>query len=78
MSNPRLCMTALSSNTTEAPTLSTRFNQQRRIWQARLQRWRINWRTRRQLTQLDHSQLKDIGVSLGDATEEARKPFWRN
>jgi len=47
-------------------------------WLARLRRWQINWRTRRQLAQLDGYQLKDIGVSRGQAQEEAAKPFWRD
>jgi uncharacterized protein YjiS (DUF1127 family) len=46
--------------------------------QQRLQRWYINWRTRRQLLQLDRQQLSDIGVSLAEAVAEADKPFWRD
>ena len=34
------------------------------------------WRERRLLRQLDDRMLHDIGVSRGDALEEARKPFW--
>ncbi len=45
---------------------------------ARLQHWHINWRTRRQLAQLDSHQLQDIGINRGDAMEEASKPFWKN
>ena len=40
-------------------------------------RWYINYRTRRQLAELNPHQLKDIGVSKGDALEELRKPFWK-
>ncbi|RDE19493.1 DUF1127 domain-containing protein [Motiliproteus coralliicola] len=43
-----------------------------------LRHWHQNWRTRRQLAQLDSHQLKDIGVSIGDAQQEADKPFWRD
>jgi uncharacterized protein YjiS (DUF1127 family) len=48
----------------------------RRSWKERLRRWHTNWKTRRLLAELDPHQLKDIGVSRGDALEEARKPFW--
>jgi len=40
-------------------------------------RWYINYRTRRQLENLDSQQLQDIGVSRGDALQELRKPFWK-
>ncbi|MEH6825399.1 MAG: DUF1127 domain-containing protein [Motiliproteus sp.] len=43
-----------------------------------MQRWYINWRTRRQLLQLDRHQLSDIGVSLAEAVAEADKPFWQD
>ena len=39
--------------------------------------WLHNWRSRRQLAQLDDAALKDIGVSRVDALQEADKPFWR-
>ncbi len=32
---------------------------------------------RRALAQLSADQLKDIGVSRGDAINEASKPFWK-
>ncbi|TQV82340.1 DUF1127 domain-containing protein [Denitrobaculum tricleocarpae] len=32
---------------------------------------------RRQLRELDDSQLEDIGVSRAEAHREAVKPFWR-
>ncbi len=44
-------------------------------------RWYQNWRTRRnlaELAELNDYLLKDIGVSRGEAMEEARKPFWRD
>ncbi len=44
----------------------------------RLYRWHMNWRTRRQMIHLDSYQLSDIGISLGEAMEEAAKPFWRD
>lgn len=34
-------------------------------------------RSRQLLAELDATQLRDIGVSRGDALIEARKPFWR-
>ncbi|WP_421870207.1 DUF1127 domain-containing protein [Motiliproteus sp.] len=43
-----------------------------------LRHWYQNWRTRRQLSQLDNHLLKDIGVSIGEAQHEAGKPFWRD
>ncbi len=43
----------------------------------RLKRWYINYRTRRQLAELDHYQLQDIGVSRSDAMNEVSKPFWK-
>lgn len=49
-----------------------------RPWRARLRRWYLNWRTRRQLASLDSHLLKDIGVTRAEALEEARKPFWRD
>lgn len=50
----------------------------RQPWRLRMQRWYINWRTRRQLLQLDRHQLSDIGVSLAEAVAEADKPFWQD
>jgi uncharacterized protein YjiS (DUF1127 family) len=38
--------------------------------------WRHNAVTRRQLAALDDDQLRDIGVSRGDADHEASRPFW--
>ncbi|WP_370583999.1 DUF1127 domain-containing protein [Motiliproteus sp. SC1-56] len=43
----------------------------------RLRRWYQNWRTRKQLLGLTPHELKDIGISRGEALEEASKPFWR-
>ena len=39
--------------------------------------WDQRQRTRRQLAKLNDSQLRDIGLSRGDAQLEAYKPFWR-
>lgn len=47
-------------------------------WLKRLKSWRVNWRTRRQLAQMDDDLLKDIGVSRGEAEYESGKPFWRD
>ena len=47
-------------------------------WGQRLDHWRINWRTRRQLSLLDSHQLKDISISIGEARAEANKPFWKD
>ncbi|MBN3561726.1 DUF1127 domain-containing protein [Aliamphritea spongicola] len=42
-----------------------------------LKQWLHNWRSRRQLAQLDTAMLKDVGLSRADALAEADKPFWR-
>ena len=42
-----------------------------------LKQWLHNWRSRRQLAQLDAAMLKDVGLSRADALAEAGKPFWR-
>ncbi len=34
-------------------------------------------RQRRQLMEIDDSQLLDMGISRAEAEREARKPFWR-
>jgi uncharacterized protein YjiS (DUF1127 family) len=44
---------------------------------ARLQLWRQNSRTRRQLAQLDGRQLADAGISPSERDAELDKPFWR-
>jgi uncharacterized protein YjiS (DUF1127 family) len=37
----------------------------------------VRMSTRRQLLDLDAEQLKDIGLTRGQAVAEAMKPFWR-
>ncbi|MBX9756687.1 MAG: DUF1127 domain-containing protein [Pseudomonadaceae bacterium] len=44
---------------------------------ARLQTWRQNSRTRRQLAQLDTRQLADTGITQAERGSELDKPFWR-
>lgn len=44
---------------------------------ARLQAWRQNSRTRRQLAQLDVRQLADTGITQAERDGELDKPFWR-
>ena len=39
--------------------------------------WRERRRSRAQLARLTLHQLKDIGVTPGEALFEMRKPFWR-
>jgi uncharacterized protein YjiS (DUF1127 family) len=39
--------------------------------------WRHRTRSRRELMGLDHSGLRDIGLSRCDAEREGNKPFWR-
>lgn len=46
-----------------------------------LGRWGLFWhrlRTRRQLLELTHGELSDIGLSRSDALAEGLKPFWRD
>ena len=42
-----------------------------------LKLWHFRWTSRRALAALDDDRLADIGVSRGDAMQEARKPFWQ-
>ncbi|HKK56325.1 DUF1127 domain-containing protein [Marinobacter sp.] len=44
----------------------------------RIKLWYINYRTRKQLSRLPDSMLKDIGVSRIDAEQEASKVFWKD
>ncbi|RHW20053.1 hypothetical protein C2846_15645 [Pseudomonas jilinensis] len=46
-----------------------------RLWQ-RIQRWRRVAYERRLLASMDHSALKDIGLSRADALRESQRPFW--
>ncbi len=46
-------------------------------WRARLARWLLNARTRRQLAALDEHQLADAGISQSERFAELEKPFWR-
>ena len=39
--------------------------------------WHQRRRERRQLLTLNDWQLKDMGLSRGDAYREGTKPFWR-
>ena len=41
-----------------------------------LKQWQQNYRTRKALAELSDEQLKDIGLSRGQADIEASKPFW--
>ena len=34
------------------------------------------WRQRRCLAQMDASRLKDIGITAGEAAQEAARPIW--
>ena len=43
-----------------------------------LNTWRRRARERRELTQLDHRTLRDLGLSEGQIQFEASKPFWRD
>jgi uncharacterized protein YjiS (DUF1127 family) len=39
--------------------------------------WRFLKRTRRQLAELDDRQLRDVGLTRGQALGEHSKPFWK-
>jgi uncharacterized protein YjiS (DUF1127 family) len=39
--------------------------------------WRRRARERRELTQLDHRTLRDLGLSESQVQFELNKPFWR-
>ena len=39
--------------------------------------WVMRWKTRRDLAELDHRMLTDIGLDPVRAAMEAEKPFWR-
>ncbi|MEH6651386.1 MAG: DUF1127 domain-containing protein [Motiliproteus sp.] len=76
MTNATACLRTnnlTSCNSATKAPLKQRLSQ----WRALICHWQVNWRTRRQLAQLDSYQLKDIGVSHGNAMEEASKPFWK-
>jgi uncharacterized protein YjiS (DUF1127 family) len=40
--------------------------------------WRRRARERRELANLDHRTLRDLGISPVDVRFEADKPFWRD
>jgi uncharacterized protein YjiS (DUF1127 family) len=44
---------------------------------ATVARWQERRRTRRELARFTEWQLKDIGLSRGQAMAEIDKPFWR-
>jgi uncharacterized protein YjiS (DUF1127 family) len=44
---------------------------------ATMARWQERRRTRRELARFSELQLKDIGLSRGQAMAEVDKPFWR-
>ena len=39
--------------------------------------WARRVRERRDLANLDHRMLRDIGATRGDVSRECSKPFWR-
>lgn len=40
--------------------------------------WRKRARQRRELANLDHRAMRDLGISPTDVQFEANKPFWRS
>ena len=53
----------------------TTFNPTARF-RAMFHEWRTRSQSRRQLAGLSARELRDIGVSPGEAIAEASKPFW--
>jgi uncharacterized protein YjiS (DUF1127 family) len=45
-------------------------------FRAMFQEWHSRAETRRQLAALSHRELRDIGISPGEAIAESSKPFW--
>ena len=43
-----------------------------------LARWARQAHERRQLAQMDHRELSDLGISPSDRLTELSKPFWRD
>jgi uncharacterized protein YjiS (DUF1127 family) len=52
-------------------------NETARGMMGRIARWQERRRTRVQLMTLSERQLKDIGLTRGQAMMEWEKPFWR-
>ena len=78
MNDTTLCLRNCHSDDFSDSAQKRQLGQYLVIWSQRLYRWHTNWSTRQQMVHLDGYQLKDIGVSLGEAMEEANKPFWRD
>lgn len=47
------------------------------VWRARLQTWRRNARTRKQLANLPAYLLRDIGLTEQQVRHEIEKQFWQ-
>ena len=43
-----------------------------------LEKWSINFDTRKKLLEMDDRQLRDIGIDWADAEKEGNKPFWKD
>jgi len=42
-----------------------------------LKLWKYRIQYRKELCQMDRRLLRDIGLTITDAIEECKKPFWR-
>lgn len=78
MNTNDVCLRKTVFRDTQNAKFTTQLQQTLQHWKERLQHWRMNWRTRRQLSQLSAYQLKDIGISTGEAQQEADKSFWKD
>ncbi|MCC0055823.1 MAG: DUF1127 domain-containing protein [Rhodobiaceae bacterium] len=67
----------------QTPSLATRAGSEFRLGERALDIFRwiekayVRHYTRRELMALSDDMLKDIGLSRGQAHEEASKPFWK-
>lgn len=78
MNTSNLCLKKTSLHSTSTVKTSTFFQEQLATVKSRLRHWNMNRRTRQQLAQLNSYQLKDIGISISEAQEEASKAFWKD
>jgi uncharacterized protein YjiS (DUF1127 family) len=78
MNTNDLCLRKIVLTDMKNAKFTAQLRQKIQHWKERLQHWYMNWRTRQQLSRLSSYQLKDIGISAGEAQQEANKPFWQD
>jgi uncharacterized protein YjiS (DUF1127 family) len=62
----------------DAKVRAYRAARRRRRLQAIIVRWWQRLRSRYELMSLSESELRDVGLSRGDAEFESSKPFWQS